>query len=349
MALTTILPATVNNMNFSKQLTTNFTNGISQGISDIYFPLTMTVPVSPIYVFKLIPTGGFEANQVSETLTFGTTGGGQSAVLNTTVFGTAPDIVSIPYNYNGEDGVLLDCERTICLWDFTAVTTQEFTVTMTGYDFRGVAIQWTSDTVAVGTGAAGLYLDPPISFVTSVVISANPFGGSSPTGGQFNVTCTNTFGLPYFLPNASYLISENWAEAPLSSSSYSVTDYGYNWRQQASSDTYLSARGRVTTGATLPTGANMLVITYYVYGASSELSNEIENKNQSSLKIVGVQKNASSAYPTTTHPLNRPVFVYPYLVSQDLTGVQTNPNVTLANSLGGDSQFLLNYSVLIAA
>jgi hypothetical protein len=342
MALTTF----VQNSLPSIDEPTYFKNGLSLDVNEVQFPLQIGVPVSPIYTFKVVPVSSNAGNEVSPAFNFGTGTAGGVAPLNTAATGTAPNIASIPYEYNGENGVLLDCERSI-VWFSDVVTTQAFKIILKAYDFRGVLIQWTSPTINVG--AQLLVLSPPVSLVVSVTFTANPLSGV--TGQSMGIGTTDNIGLPYFLPNASFVIGGSWANNPFATDG-TVYEYGYNWRQQATlSSTYTSARGFVNIGSTPANNTNVLVATYYVYGADAELNKQIEVKNQSQLKVVGVKKNTSSAYPTTNSPLNQPVFVYPNLVPQDLTGVQLNPGVALATTssdLGGDSVFMLNYNALVA-
>lgn len=340
MALTTILPASLQNENFSDQTVTYTRNGLSQDVNSVQFPLQVGVPVSPIYTFKVIPVTS-TALAVANNYSPGTGTAGFSLPLVTTVQGTAPNIASVPYTFNGATGVLLDCERCV-QWYMSTPATQAFTVTITGYDYRGVYISWKSPTISVGVGS-GFF--PPISLVTSITFSSNPLVG---VGGLIAAAPQDSIGLPYYLPRAQYVINATWDGNPLSTDGSTIT-YGYAWRSLASTSSFLTARGMVNIGSDNPDGSKMLCVTYYVYGADSEINSEIINQNQSSLKLVSVQKTASSSYPTPPALTPVPKFVYPYLVPQDLTGVQINGNATLAAGLGGDNAFMANYQALCAS
>ncbi len=338
MALTTIIPTLPNNISsFTKpQSVSHLSNGISTDINSVEFPLQVGVPVQNIYTFKIIPTA-ISANCVADTQNFGTGANGGNLTLRTTAQGTAPNIFSQPIVFLGQSGVLLDCERILRL-NFSDVTTTATVVTVTGYDYRGVAIQYTTATLPVGSPSQNIGV--PISVVTSINFSTNPFTGDASK--NIFVGASNCIGLPYLLTNSSYAIYNSWAGATLASQTAASIVPGYNWRANGAYGTY-SARGYVNTGTTNnPNGTFPLIITYYVYGSDSELNGEIVNRNQSSLKIASIQKNTSSSYPT-------PQFVLPHLVKEDLTGIQVNPNVTLASGTGGDADFFIAYKAAIAA
>ncbi len=336
MALTTL----VQNSLPTIEAPTHYENGLSIGINNVQFPLQVDVPVSPIYTFKIVPAS-IDTDCIAAAQSLGTGTAGGNLTLQTTVQGTAPNIISQPITYRGQTGVLLDCERALAIV-FSSPTQVATVLTVSGYDYRGVPTQYTSGTLATGTDDFSETV--PFSVITSVNFSVNPF--ISDASKTISVGTNQWIALPYLLTNDDYVISTSWAGSPLSSSSGAVYT-GYNWRLNSSYGTY-SARGFVDCGLTAPNGTNLLVITYYVYGADAELSNQISNKNQSALKIVNVQKNASSSYPTSSLPLNVPVFVYPKLLPQDLTGLQLNTTVALTSQTTPDAQFFLNYKALIA-
>ena len=315
MALTTF----VQNSLPTIEAPTNYPNGVSIGVNNVQFPLQVDVPLSPIYTFKLVPTA-LSATCVAPVQSFGAGTTGGNLTLQTTVQGTAPNIFSKPITFLGQPGVLLDCERSLKVFFSTATTTTSV-ITITGYDYRGVAMQYTL-TLNVGTQTTNVGL--PITLVTSVNFSANPFAGNAtPT---ISVGNDKIIGFPYLLRGTTYndytyVISNSWAGSTLVTQTGAGMGPGYNWRANPS---YLSinfsTRGYADLGtANPPDGTRVLAITYYVYGSDSELNREIKNKNQSSLKIASITKNTSSSYPT-------PEFVLPYLVEQDLTVIQINPN-----------------------
>lgn len=338
MALTTF----VQNSLPTLEAPTYYPKGVSIGINNVQFPLQVDVPISPIYTFKVIPTA-VSAVAVAPAQSFGTGASGGNLTLQTTVVGTAPNIQSQPFTYNGQAGVLLDCERFLRL-NFSVPTTTATVVTITGYDYRGVSMIYTSGTFPVGstTGNTGA----PITLVTGVSFSANPFAGNAtPT---ISIGTSALIGLPYALTNTAYVMSASWAGEELSSQTGALINPAFNWRAVEYVG-YYTARGHVNLGSdNSPNGSSVLVVIYYVYGADGELSNQIANKNQSSLKIASVQKNTSSSYPTTQFPLNKPVFVYPELLPQDLTGLQLNPDGNFLDGTSVDDKFFINYVNLIA-
>lgn len=328
MALTTIIPNTTPPF-IKPQSVSHITNGITTDINGVSFPLQVGVPVQNIYTFKVIPSTGTTTSVLDAQKFAGDNTSGGTLQLNTVVKGTGTDIHSQPIVFLGQNGVLLDCERCL-LVTLTEATTSTSVLTITGFDYRGVAIKWTSAELAIGTTTFSV--NNPFSIVTSVSFAGNPFVGN--INATISVGTSGFIGLPYYLKDVSYVISAMWNGATVESDDGAVF-IGYNWRAVAALDTSYSARGVVNVGASLPNGSRLLVITYYVYGSDSELNAEINNLNQSSLKIVGVL-NSGSAVPN-------PAPVFPYLVKQDLTGVQINPAGVSNPGGGGDQTFFEAY------
>jgi len=336
MSLTTIIP----NLKtpFTKKQTVSYvTNGISIDVNNVQFPLQTGVPVQPIYTFKVIPA----PSGANVTLPYVTTTSASGFTLlpvtttqSTTVSGTTFVQVK-PIVFLGKSGALLDCERVV-VFTPSVPTTATTILTLQGYDYRGVAVQTTTATIPVGSIGGGI--QTPITVLTSVSFSSNPL----PAGGATIQMLTNRqIGFPYFLPSASYVLSASYGGTSMLPST-SAFNPGYSWRTSATFTSTSCARGLWQLPSS-PDGIQEFIMTAYYYGADSEVNAEINNSVQSTLRIVGVSKTASSSYPT-------PTYVYPYLVSQDLTGVQIDNGIQLtANGYAGDSAFLSSYIKLIAS
>lgn len=320
MALTTIIPqSTVTHK--KPQVTSHTLNGFTVGVNSVQFPLQTDVPLQPIYTFKVVPAV-VAAACIAPSFAFSGTipGGGWVLPLVTTIQGTAPNITATPLNFLGTPGVFLDCERAVKFYYSGTVTTTH-TITVTGYDYLGTALNQ-AITVTTGTTANTTAC---FAIVTSIVFSTNPGSGVSVTVGTSGI-----IGLPYFLSTAQFVTYSSWNGTTLAAGSGTV-NVGYNWRQNGGQSTTTIARGSVNTGTNAPDGTRMLVISYYVYGADSEANAEVQNLNQSSLKIYNFKKNATSEYPA-------PIFATPYFTKYDLTGVQ----------FVGDAAFITAYQAELA-
>jgi hypothetical protein len=336
MALTTLITNTV--APFTKpQSVSHLTNGITTDVNSVQFPLQVGVPVQNIYTFKVIPASVNATCIAAAASYFGSGAAGGAIRLNTTTQGTGADITATYTSVLGRNGLLLDCERYIAL-SFSTATLATTVVTVTGLDYRGVSIV-ASTSVPLGTTGT-LPIGVPVSFVSGISFSVNPFVGNG--SAVLSVGNTGYIGLPYYLRNTQYVISSSWNNAPIPDDAGAILQ-GYNWRGLTTFAGINScARGFVNVGGDQPDGESQLVVTYYVLGSDSELNAEIKNLNQSSLKIAGIQKTASSAYPN-------PVYVLPYLIDYDLTGVQINPGLPAVDGNSGDSAFLIKYADACAA
>lgn len=312
MALTTIIPQSA--PSFKRPQTTSYVqNGFTTDTTNTEYTLQNGIPIESDYTFDVIPAP--QSNIcVAPISTFPNVmpADGWYVPLQSTVQGSYPNITSRPAFLFGVHGVLLDCERDVSLV-FSADTTQFTTATINGYDYRGVAV---SRTLNVPVGVSTIPFLCPMSFVASIIIySANVGAGITVAIGN-----NNYIGLPYLLISNSYVTSATWNNESLASINASITP-GYNWRlNQAPAvdgdgNIIPSARGYVYLGTQETNGTGLLVVKYTVLGGQSELNGELTNLNQSSLKILSVQKNTSS--PTTS-----PVYVLPYLVEYDQTGIQ---------------------------
>jgi len=336
MALTTFIPKLI--PPFTKpQEVSYITNGISMDVNNVKFPLQAGVPIQPIYMFKVIPAPS-SANVTSPYTTSTNSAGFTLNPITTQQSATvssAPFIQVQPITFLGKSGALLDCERSLVV-NFTTPSTATTIMTLKGYDYRGVAVQTTTPALTIGT--TNYVISTPISIFTSISFSSNPFFVSAAT---ITVQTTDEIGFPYLLTSQSYVISANWNGTSLLPSSGFFSP-GYLWRTLGAFTVNTSARGFWELPSS-PDGIKEFIMTAYYYGADSEINAEINNLNQSSLKVVGVTKTDSSSYPT-------PTYVYPYLVSQDLTGVQIDEGAQLtADGYAGDSAFLYAYNVLIAS
>jgi len=336
MALTTLIPNLL--FPFTKpQAVSYINNGITIDVNKVKFPLQTGVSVQPNYTFKVIPAPS-EANVTSPYTTSTSAAGFNLTPITTqqsiTVSG-APFIQVQPIIFLGESAALLDCERSIQV-NFSASTTATTIITLKGYDYRGVAVQTTTSTIPVGS----IYyiIETPITILTSVSFSSNPL----PAGGEIiTVETTEQIGFPYLLPSQSYVIAANWDGVTLLPNE-GVFEPGYSWRTLGAFTETTCARGYWDLPSS-PDGIKEFIMTAYYYGADSEVNAEINNSVQSTLRIVGVTKTDSSS-------ISSPTYVYPYLVSQDLTGVQIDNGAQLtADGYAGDSAFLYAYNVLIAS
>ena len=347
MSITTIIPTAGFPSSVSypiKQTITNFNNGLSTGINSVTYPLQLDVPLSPIYTFTAVPCVGFEYCIVADIASL-TIPANSSVILplNTGTFTNAGIVASQPYRFNGVPGVLLDMERNVI---FSYSTSGSFNIQMTGYDFRGQLF----------CNLQGALLAPPydvdlgtVSFITEIKL-INTTGSpvmvtSIGVGTASSATSEPTrIGLPYFLPDATYVISAQWAGAAVPLADIYA---GFNWRSPLTGGTVVntsaSPRGYIQT-PTEANSANKLVCTYYVQGADPELENLLINQNQSAYKVANIQLAANSAW--TASP---PVLVWPNLINYDLTGMQVNQGtLAVSTTPGGDTQAYKTYQNLIA-
>ncbi len=291
------------------QTTSYMQNGMSSDIEGVKFPLQFGVPIQNLYMFKVIPAADV-VNCVSPSNPWVPSG----QPLNQLNTGTAPNIISKAINssnilgistFNGVNGILFDCERCPSFTLSAPNAGPAQTVTATGFDYLGNAVITTVALPATGTSTQTEFIFPtPMSIVTSVVFPLDFSNGGA-------ITCmvgnSNNIGLPYYLAETSFVQSCTWNGNAIANTSVVP---GYDWRTTGVlSGSTGPARGYVP----LPSDANnsfLLTCFYYVSGSDSELNAEMNNGNQSSLKLAQVRTN-------TTTGQN----VLPYLTEYDLTGV----------------------------
>lgn len=302
MALTTNVPHPI------LQMTSYVQNGMSTDINGTLFPLQSGVPLQNLYLFDIIPAY-LSSNCISNSNTWQP--GGQP--LNQTNTGSDNNIISTALNLKNitgfgisnrdVTGILLDCERGISLSFSGGTLIANTTVTVTGFDYLGNALQFSQ---ALSGTVGTVYINQPISIVTSVVFSANFNPGGSGAVTNVAIGNSNIIGLPYYLPNLNSLIQVGWTGSEF----LSTVTPGNNWRITNPSSTPVPVRGSVNLPSNAD-GENLLTVLYYVYGSDSELNAELNNANQSSLKIASIQTSTGS----------NPQTVIPYLTQYDLTGV----------------------------
>jgi hypothetical protein len=274
MALTTYDP------NRIPQGETYLENGFTQDVLGVQFPLQVGVPVQTIYMFDVVPAA-FSATCVSSANTWRS--GGQP--LNTNVQGTEPNVLARPILINGVQGMQFDCERCITITIGGGSLISDFTVTVSGYDYLLNPITFSASYTNSMTSAV---IPQPINIVTSIVCTNFNSSGS---GGVQTVSFGNSdvIGLPYLLTSKSYVLDASWKGVDLPLTAITT---GNDWRITNPGMNTLPVRGSVT----LPSDANntsLMTCCYYVYGNDSELSAEMDNLNQSSLKIASIQSSTS--------------------------------------------------------
>jgi len=301
MALTT------NVSNAIPQAVSYVSNGMSADIVGVKFPLQKGVPYQNLYMFKVIPASSSSVS-ISAMNTFQAEG----QPLNQRNTGTDNNVSSIALNisnfigvgsYNPHiNGILLDCERTLVL-TASASTTQSFTWTVTGFDYLGTAVTHSQN---CSSGQTQYTMLQPFSIITSCILSQSP-------GVSVSIGSGNGIGLPYYLTNISNIVSMT--------SGATVTPAN-NWRVTNTTATTSPTRGFITPSSA-PNGTTLLNICYYVYGSDSEMNAELNNANQSALRIASIQHGAATAQN-----------VLPLITRYDLTGVV----------YPGDSDFIRIYS-----
>jgi len=347
MSITTIIPTVGFPSSVSypiKESITNFQNGLSTGINSVTYPLQLDVPLSPIYTFTAVPCVGFQYCIVSDIATI-TIAANSSVILplNTGTFTNSGIKAAQPYTFNGVPGVLLDMERNVI---FSYSTNGAFNIQMTGYDFRGQLFcntlpAFVAPPYDVDLGTVSFITEIKLTNTTNAPVTVTSIGVGTANSATSEAT---RIGLPYFLPDATYVISAQWAGAAVPLADIFA---GFNWRSPLNSgtvyNTSASPRGYIQT-PTEANSANKLVCTYYVQGADPELDNLLVNKNQSAYKVANIQLAYGSMW--TASP---PVLVWPNLINYDLTGMQINQGTAaLSTNPGADTQAYKTYQNLIA-
>lgn len=256
MALTTIVQGPPGPNGFPtapiQQVTSFTTNGYSNDVNGVIFPLQTGVPIQNQYTFRKIPAESniqvvddeVEASVfpsgtgvtvipswatcVCQPYQTGTSSSGFTLPLNTvnTVSQNPnsyiPNISEV-ITYNGIfPTILLDCERclSISFFEFnggdyfSAATSNTATVTVQCLDYRQIQ-QTFVQTIASGTTGIDIIGGNPTSLVQSVSFNVNPFSGYSGAGTPYICVGNSTvIGLPYYLDSVANVNSANWYSLP---------------------------------------------------------------------------------------------------------------------------------------
>lgn len=301
MALTTNIPHPV------RQSTSYMKNGMSfdlNGKGGVPFTLQSGVPLQSLYMFRVIPAS-ISSVCISNSNTWQEAG----QPLNQTNTGSGNNIISKAINLKNIAGfgisnrdvsaILLDRERCVSI-TFGSFTLSDSDVTVKGFDYLGNEVIITE---FIESGTSEIVLETnPLSIITSVVFSVNP-------GTTIQVGNSNNIGLPYYLTNKAYITSCAWNGTAIDPQTSQV-QAANNWRVSTPTSSSGATRGYITTPSDT-NGTALLTCCYYVMGSDSELEAELNNANQSSLKIASIQTSTGS------NPQN----VIPQLTQYDLTGV----------------------------
>lgn len=318
MSITTNVPT-------AKPQTTSYTNnGFSTDTipGGVNFPLQQGVPYQNLYTFKVIPVVN-NSTCIGQAQTW--PGASTSYTFNSSNTVVDDKIITKAVSYNNFQAIKMDCERSVCITT-TVAATDTSVVTITGYDYRGVSI---SASVTLESGEHGHYITyVPFSIVTSVIADVDP--GVEVSIGNGNAESGYVvIGFPYALCQSEFLIDYTYGTETVNRGNIIVAN---PWRltppltQIQDITDNSSARGGIYFPFLID-GTSPLVVTYLVGGSDSEMNAEIQNEIQSTLNIVGVQKNTSEKY------------VIPYLTKYDLVGMQ----------YPGDYDAAYSYNALLSA
>ena len=282
-----------------QQTTSYTTNSFSADTTGTQFPLQLGVPFQSKYTFKIYPaSNSATCIAQSQAVTANVPLTLRSAPLPDPNVGVNP-YVSTPVTYLGQRCVMLDRENIVSV-TFSGTTTAATTITVNGYDYRGVATT-SAQTYNVGT-PADLYLigARSLALISSVTFSANP-------GVNVSIGNSNYIGLPYLFLNTQFISFLTWENTYPNIDNY--TTPGCNWRIGTVPAVGNSCRGFVVCPSS-PDNNTLLTMEYWVMGADSEHNNLLQNLYPTALALTGVEKNASGQY------------VWPYLTTYDLVGIQ---------------------------
>lgn len=293
--------------NQNKIETTCLTTGFSTNLNQTVFPVASGSGYARLVKFCVIPFHrSSQRSVVAATQTLPVQNTGYSIPLyfnNMTIF-------------NGKRCVVPDVASGLTI-DFNALTANGV-ITISGYDQYGVAMQ---ETVTVTSGTIRYVTNKMWFYVESIVINNS-------AANNITIGFNAQIGLPYFLPNKSYIVRAVWDNAVIASN---LIIEGNKWRITAgASATSADARGSINLTVTPPNGARKLFVVYYVYGEDSLLNAQLYNENvviqsgrtsstNSALSQVLVDSNTSGD------------FVLPYLVFYDTYGVQYPGNLAFIN------------------
>ena len=324
------------NSGLNKNPSSYMRNGIATDIHRVQFPTNTGVSQPPICMMNYIPPTESSAGYLagSQTIVVGVpmilnqsqiiNGGivysvpiaNQSFNVSTNPFIPTQQQITYGNNIYPCEAIPNQAEQNINLiWDGEAVDFA--TVTIKGYDARGVAV---SENLTINIGNTSVSSNKTYASITSIVWATSP-------GVDVSVLWGASIGLPYALLNTQQVIYANFGGTAFTEANIQeFIQPAYAWRvTPPTSSTTQTARGKITTfGGT--TGNKVLTLMYYVYGADSLLNNQLLNESQSSQLLVSMQFDGNG-----NAILNQ-------LVPQDLTGVQ----------YPGDLPFINYYSQLLA-
>lgn len=316
--VTSGIPQTVSFVNNS------FTSDTNGGVQ---FPLQQGVPMQAIYRFKVIPAA-VDNTCIAQPHTFGSAGFVTFNAASTPApSGDIPyctnviyykgQVINLPINPNftGGNGCLkLDCERTIC-FNWGGATTNNFSITIAGWDYRGTAVCETLSYTSGSPADGETYSTKAYSIIGYIYVSGAP-GNAFSVGTEFDFGTPESggIGLPYFAVNTTDIIMITWGGAVLDETNPDDFTPGHSWREASPSLTSGPSRGVVTVSSP-PDGVTALCVTYFAYGADSETNANLQNLVPSTVVDYKIQENVSG----------NPVF--PYLTPYDLVGMQYPGNM----------------------
>lgn len=281
-------------------------NGLNLDVTGTNFPLQQGVPLQNVYMFKVVPAPESTTCIAASGSWLGAT---TSYTLRTSAVTSGAFVISSPVTVSGVAGVKLDCERGVSV-TFASASTQDTTFIFTGYDYRGVAIQFSQP---LGSGVTGtINVGTPMSIITSITATANPgvnvsFGNAASSGGT-----GSWIGLPYACRLLGYVVAANWNGIPFtvsSANSYLADPWRANPPTSLPDGTSDIARGIVELPS-VSDGSKVLTLTYFVEGSDKELDGQLSVRNQSALNLLQVEQNSNDE------------FVWPNLTTYDLVGMQ---------------------------
>ena len=352
MAITSYTP------NPKAQTTTLLQNGMTFDVNGTNFPLQQGIPIGPIYTFKVVPVPknticitsaqsmtapGFMTLNSSYTVGVADTNiNGDSGYLNNYISSTVKEL-------NGNSIIYLDCERapSYTITGGTTTNSTDVKIILTGVDYRGQPAT-RSVTIAANTIVGTYNFTSEILGIQYVYIDGAISTGES----QISIGSSDIIGLPYFVPDVSYILQISRSQTPAYASSDWYFSYGQGWRNSpvAPPNSTSPTRGLIDGGVT---GMNMdfgggvvLRTTFFVYGADSEISNGLLNVNLN-LSNPNDTYGLSNLVQVGVNVTETNTLAYPFLTSQDVTGISyassSLTNVDNFSTTAPDMIFYQNY------
>jgi hypothetical protein len=244
--------------------------------------------------------------------------------------------------YVGQPACIFDCLRNATL-TFSTATTNDTTVTISGFDDKGKAVVWTSGNLVAGSTTVSS--TKCFLIIQNVTFTAPPWAINSDT---YTVLVRGglLIGLPCFINLTDSVISATWNEISI------IDDVvaGAIWRQTAITPpitsstvplaTSIDARGYVdlTSTGTAPNGIVRLFVHYYVYGLDEKINEQLSYINGwTTTGAYNINKSpGSSAQIVKIRTSSLGNAMLTSLVSQDRYGAQ----------FPGDNDFMATYNSL---